>query len=908
MRQRQIGVVVLAAAVVAVLAWLLWPRGGGTEARRDEGRGAGTAHVAGRGAPARGGIDGVVLDPGGVPIAGAVVRAARSERLVGDEADAPTATSGADGRFALEIAAGHWTVTAGAPGRVPASADAEVAAGGQARVELRLAPGGARVHGTVIDATGGPVGGALVVLAPEHGVLAADARRAVAAISAADGTFEVGVAAGRWRVATSHPEYVDDERALDVGPGGAELEIRLVPGAVIEGTVRDRASGQPVAGAHVRYAREVVAADPMPGMGGGAAEPRERGGVDAADGTFRIAGLGPGRIVLTAETDDDRASDEPTEVQLGIAETATGVEVLVSPALSIAGRVQYDDGTPAAGARVMIGARGEMRGVDADDRGAFHAGGLRPGHYRVTAETEDGLAGEPASVELEKTPVRDVVVTVKRGAYVTGRVDPAELAEVAVVRPDVEPDLGAIGMGPQAMMRLAGGPSTRTAADGTFRIGPFEPGPVRLGGRAADGRRGEVDVTVAAKGAAGVVIPLEARGRIAGRVRTKAGAPVPGAVVSLRRVATGPRRTTIVNGVDVAADRAPCDAQGRFAISGLDAGTWELTVLDDRGAPVAFDRKDREAPEQVPLANNQARDDVDLVVEALDGVIAGTVIGPDRKPVADAWVTVSSETGILGIRPDRAGPPPDRDAAARSEMTIAVLDSGGVRAGEIPPVLTGADGRFEVRHLRRGTYRVAAEGLRGGARGAASGVATGSEITIALVQLAKLRGTVSRGGAPVADYAVIARGPSEKHRDVHDDTGRFTITGLDPGEYEVEARAGGGTGRATVTIEAAKEQTVAIEIAEPGVVAGKVVDAAGAPIAGRLVVVMPRQPEGMMRIEIDGAPPTTAPDGSFRVPSEAGPRTLVVMGPQGPLVHQDVDVVAGKITELGTLTAQPPPR
>ncbi|MCB9563459.1 MAG: carboxypeptidase regulatory-like domain-containing protein [Kofleriaceae bacterium] len=119
------------------------------------------------------------------------------------------------------------------------------------------------MRGTVSDATGGTIDGALIVLAPEEGILRADGRRAVAAVTGADGAFAVGVVPGRYRLTASHPEYVDDVRSLEIGPGGATVDVALVPGGVVEGTVRDRASGAPVAGAWVGYSREVVRAGPM---------------------------------------------------------------------------------------------------------------------------------------------------------------------------------------------------------------------------------------------------------------------------------------------------------------------------------------------------------------------------------------------------------------------------------------------------------------------------------------------------------------------------------------------------------------------------------------------------------------------------------------------------------------------
>jgi hypothetical protein len=849
-----------------------------------------------------------------------VVRAVASARL-GDDQDPVTATTGADGGFALDVTAGRWTVTAAAPGRIPGDAEAEVAPGERTRIQLRLASGGAAVRGQVVDATGGAVGGALVVLAAEQGVLAADARRGAAAMTDADGRFEVGVVPGRWRVATTHPEYVPDARSIDVPASGATVDISLVPGGVVEGTVRDRGSDAPVAGARVEYAREVI------GMGafrGASAERRERGTVTAgADGTFRITGLGAGRIVLSAETDDDRAGDEPTEVLLGIAETATDVDVYVAPALSISGRVVYDDGTPAAGAGVTVQQRGDATMVTAGDDGSFRVAGARPGRYQLRAEAEDSLRSEPATVEVDQAAVTDVVLTVARGAYITGRVEPPGPAEVAVIPED---DGGALNMTDGFLdLDFSGGPATRAAADGTFRLGPFAPGTIVLGGKAPDGRRGEVEVAVDAKGAAGVVIVLEARGSISGRVKTRSGAPVPGAVVSLRRTvgAGETQRTTIVNGVDIGADRAPCDADGRFAVAGLDAGRWELTVLDDLGAPLAFDRANPDAPERVELAEDQQKTGVELVVEGKDGEIEGVVLGPDDRPVPDAWVRVGPEEvrlpGIGAIRGGPRGTPepgwdadPAAGTSAESEprsmivQQVIIEDGGGGGAGEIPPVLTDDAGRFVVKSLRRGKYRVNAEGLKGGARGSLEGVETGSDVTVRMKTLSKLVGRVTMGGNPVVDYTLSVEGPTRKRGEIHDDDGEFTMHGLDPGDYEVAARTPAGTGRATVTIEAGKESTVAIDIQAQGLIKGKLVDAEGAPIAGRMVIVGPRQPQGSMSIELGEPPPTTGADGSFTAKSDAGPKTFFILGPDGPDVRKDVDVVAGQTIDLGTLTAEPP--
>ncbi len=941
------------AAVAAVLAFLLWPRGvddRGGGARATGGAGGAATRTTGGAAVARGGVDGVVVDAGGAPVAGAVVRVAagRGGADEDDDALAPTARTGRDGRFAIDAAAGEHTVTASAAGHAPAETTAAVAAGARASVELRLGLGGVVVKGVVADATGGTVDGAQLILAPEAGVLRADGRRALAAHSGADGAFALGVTPGRYRVTTSHPEYVPDVRTLEVGPGGGTLDVALVPGGVVEGTVRDRASGAAVGGARVAYSREVVRDGPM---GQAATEERGRGTVTAgSDGRFRVAGLGAGRILLTATTADDRASDEPAEVLLGIAETAADVDVFVAPALAIAGRVVDEAGAPVAGATVMVSARGEAGGQRTDADGRFRAQGLQVGRYHLIAEADDALASAPVEVELVDRSVDAVTLTVKRGAFVTGRVDPAGVAEV-FVRPPDEADFKLGGSPAMMRLELGGGPRTRTAPDGSYRLGPFAPGPVRLGARAADGRRGELDVEVPTAGLAGAVITLQARGSIAGRVVGGGGAPVPDAVVSLKRRATGPSRTVIVNGLDLGADRAPCDSQGRFVIAGLDAGSWELTVLDGRGGAMAFDRRgkqaDVDAPEVVELAVDEQKQGVELQVQVNDGEIAGVVVGPDGKAVPDAWVSVSAAmmamTGAPGGRlpggarrgpaPDdggsagaRPGPRPDGprpgdpgpdgpvpggpdDEGPRSMMVAEIVtsDAGDLRAGEVPPVLTDSAGRFVVRGLRHGRYRVAAEGLRGGARGALDDVETGTDVTVKLRTLSLLRGTVTRAGKPVVDYRVTVEGPTRKGRAVHDDGGAFSLQGLDPGTYQVLVKARDGSGSATATVEAGKEVTVAIELRGDGTITGTMLDAAGAPVAGAMVVVTPRQPPGETMIALDEMPPMTGADGGFRVSAEPGPRTLLILGDQGPLIRRDVDVVDGQVLELGTLRPDPDP-
>lgn len=60
---------------------------------------------------------------------------------------------------------------------------------------------------------------------------------------------------------------------------------------------------------------------------------------------------------------------------------------------------------------------------------------------------------------------------------------------------------------------------------------------------------------------------------------------------------------------------------------------------------------------------------------------------------------------------------------------------------------------------------------------------------------------------------------------------------------------------------------------------GILVDAAGKPVPDVALAVIDDSGDGRMEISIEGPPPTSGADGTFRVERRAGPAILVVMVP-----------------------------
>lgn len=270
-----------------------------------------------------GSIAGRVVGAGGAPIAGARVGAAIVvPNRAAKDADLHPAASDvteADGTFLLEgLDPGSYDVIATDDDHAPASARS--VAIGATGVTLRLGDAGS-IRGVVRDAAGRPAPAFSVIVTRPRGPLEKEPI-ATRSFLDADGRYEVeGLAPGDYEVVAaalgSAPSAIAKAAIPDPPGAPITLDLSLSKGVALRGTVTDRETKQPIAGARVSV--EGV-------LEGAAGVPLLASAVTDAKGAFDLQGLAPGLRSLTAS-----AEGHHTRIVSGIVVTEQE-----SPALSIA--------------------------------------------------------------------------------------------------------------------------------------------------------------------------------------------------------------------------------------------------------------------------------------------------------------------------------------------------------------------------------------------------------------------------------------------------------------------------------------------------------------------------------------------------------------------------------------------
>jgi protocatechuate 3,4-dioxygenase beta subunit len=789
------------------------------------------------------------------------------------------------------------------------------------RLNLELSPG-TRVDGQVVDKSSGRgVPGATVSL-----------DRWPRARSAADGTFAITHADAAWaHIAARSPSMAG------IGKKAAgRIVIEAQPVRRLAGTIRDSASGRPLAGAIVTAstdsgdARDAVVTD--------------------ARGQYVLSTLPPGRYWPYAERagyDAGRPKGMTEPVDLRRA-TSAAQDIDLEARRRLRGRVVDEQGRPVGGALVSVGL---------EEAGRFYAAWGPGTDTPVHPSAADGSfdLAQPAFVaQLQKANMQGALVAVKAG-YAAGLTrlppsgDPVTIVlsrgvtlAGRVVRADGAPvsgaDIALVEPGPLFAVqgRNQELPAwVRSGADGRFTV---QVNPVRVylavrkpghAPRVLDGvdpRAGQPVEVVLAPGAA-----------IRGRVVRSDGRGVADASVFVRDHANPP----------ATAASTSSDSGGAFELTDLVAGAYELGVWHADTAVQA--KRTVEAPAA----------DLRVVLGPTAALRGRVVDQAARTPVPRYWITLATRggapsdfaaerveeivaadgvfvvedvpTGAVdlifqaeGYRPRpmenvavSAEPDgPDLEVALEPGLTVRgrVSSDGAVVADAM--VTAGADGTrtdasastdengdYELKGLPAGelTLRVSRAGYRSVRR--TLDARQEPRADVALTRGLSLSGTVVADETGVPDARVAAASgalDADSQSAVTDAAGRFTLQGLSPGRYTITAAS-----------EKGKAELKDLDVATAGPVR-LVIDRARAVLTG-VVSGLGERPDGseqlvMVTVKGEGGQAFAPADasGAFRIADAPAGRVAVVavaMAPGGMRSSETVELTLAAGTETATSLA-----
>ncbi|HFE46601.1 MAG TPA: PDZ domain-containing protein [Nannocystis exedens] len=754
---------------------------------------------------------GVVRDEQGTPIAGAQVCSHLADPTVAKAAYLPPIcqATGVDGRYNLGGMLGaRQRLSAAARGYLPARYQPRMGVqniamssvklfAGQTRegVDFILKRGGFEVLGVVKDISGGEIEGAYIWNRGSDAWFGGAVGGDSFTRSAADGRFSLWLAADKGSQIEAFSEgYTGGQRQVLVP--GTFVEIFLTPESVIVGKVVRADSGEAVADVKVSLV-DRFASTPST--------------YSAGDGGFRLSGLQPGAYKLKAVGVDSTGLSDG-RVMLGFAETSEPVVLRVHPAYSVQGVVLIDGETPCSFATVRFkdSSRRDdwgLRNVGQED-GRVEVHGLLPGVYNVSVECADYISEEKyPDLIIEDRAAENLVWSVHPGQSISGIVvDAAGEAAANVTL------YAGMKSGEQATQMTSG--SVKSEADGKFTVKGLLPGTYKLHAMSEDYPEGEaLEVElVADRELSGIVVELPAGGQITGVVRDERGDPVGG--ISVR----GKGQGWISGGVD---------DSGHFALTNIAAGDYRIFATRDSQRLRAPGASDDDAAGQRVSVHVGETTEIELVVGSQSGQISGRVLAEGGEPIVDAFIDLRRES----------------DSAAASGGGAPRRNPWG--SWDHQPVLTDAEGRFELTKLaEEATYTIFASRKSGG-EGVIEGVRAGSEIELVIQSTGSLSGIVTLEGGGVPERFEVT--VSDDAQVIHEwdsffrSEGQWTIGNLPPGNYEVSVRAimGNSTlANKALLPEGGEVRGLELVLQPRLTIRGRLVDAeSGEPVAGMKVSI-----------------------------------------------------------------------
>gem|GEM_PF-2639589 len=538
--------------------------------------------------------------------------------LVLTDASGHFSTSGLDpGTYQLDARSATLTGTTRHPLRL--------ALGDVADVVLEVQPG-VSVAGRIIDTSGMPIAGATVVVGSAPVITGTNE---ISTTTDKGGRYKLqGVPPGQPSLIAMRDGFATASKTIGViDESLSGIDLQLENEARLRVLVTD-VNDSPVQGAQGSII--ITEGAFMTGREGDA--PSDRNGMI----TFHKLRAGPTGCLIASECGWTVTVAEPCRASGAArvvlnANKTTELTIRIGGVATLKGSVFWDDRSPAVGAIVEVRRQdGPMpSSAIVADNGRFKMPNLSAGQYSVNARAADGefTPNRAAPRSFTKVTVGDdgvasevKLVLPRQNKSISGVAQdasgrPIAGAQVGVI--DAQNSRGGWGRCDNAFRA-----KHLSDLEGRFTIDKLPPGNFALCGRHPD--HPELQQVGVASGTEGNILRFKNGGGISGQVFSLEGLPAPQYLILANLV-----RASDLHGVaspikgTPAASQLVTDRQGRFAMSGIEEGTFNLLAIapnETRGTAIGIQVSANHTNGKVEIHLRQPQKITGRIVSAVDGV------------------------------------------------------------------------------------------------------------------------------------------------------------------------------------------------------------------------------------------------------------------------------------------------